>query len=828
MAILKGHVGKGHVRFSLIIGYAAPGVHDSRLLVTAVSDFSEAGSGILRCLRDRGFGDRIQDMFVLSRFVFVCLLVLPMISAAHETAELKVGTSVTPARAEAHASGEAAAADVEAPAAAALTTGELAKSVRPCLVAIYPSGRGGTEAGIGSGFVISEDGLIATNMHVIGEGRDIRVEFPDGASRTVIGIQSWDRDRDLAIVRVAGSGMPFLPLGDSAKAEQGQPVIAMGNPLGFRFSVTEGILSAVREIGGRSMLQLAMPVERGNSGGPLLDREGRVLGIITLKSAVTENLGFAMPVNELKQLMDHPNPVVMKNWLTIGALNPGLWKIPEIGGGDARWSQRAGTIQVKGMGGGFGGRSQCLSVPPVPALPYEISVRVKLDDESGAAGLSFCADGGDVHYGFYPSNGGVRLTKFVGMDVTSWTILSQKVPESLNGSGWNELRVRVEAERILCYLNGVLVVESSDTALRSGAAGLLQFRGTGAVFRDFAVGGDRQSAAADAPPALTAAIAALSSGNPSTAELRATLTGSPEAARRLALREAAVLEKRAGDLRQAAVSAFETGVSNRLAKLLSGPDESAIPLAEAALLLARLDNAEVDPVASLSELDRLTTNLKDSLTEADRASPETLLAALNRWMFQENGFHGPREDFSNPSNSHLNEVIDDREGLPITLAILHMELAQRIGLKVAGIGLPGQFLTQLRIPDHLEGGPYIDLLEGGRLLNRQAASALALETTGTLPEESVWEPAGKRDIILRMLSNLGRRAMEQEDTAALLRCLTAHAAIDPSAPQPRIQRFLLLTRAGRGAEAQPDAEWLLDHRPPGTTESELRGMLEGF
>lgn len=709
-----------------------------------------------------------------------------------------------------------------------LTTGELAKSVRPCLVAIYPSGREGAESGIGSGFVISEDGLIATNMHVIGEGRDLRVEFPDGTSRAVIGIQAWDRERDLAIVRVAGSGMPFLPLGDSAKAEQGQPVIAMGNPLGFRFSVTEGILSAVRKIEDRSMLQLAMPVERGNSGGPLLDRQGRVLGIITLKSAVTENLGFAMPVNELKQLIDHPNPVVLRNWLTIGALNPGLWKTPESTGGDVRWSQRAGTIQVKGMGPGFGGRSQCLSVPPVPAMPYEISVRVKLDDESGAAGLSFCADGGDVHYGFYPTNGGVRLTKFEGPDVTSWTILSRKVPESLDPGGWNDLRVRVESERILCYLNGSLVVESADTTLRSGAAGLCQFHGTGAVFRDFAVGPDLHSAAADAPPALAAAIAALSAGNPATAEIRATLTNSPEAARRLALWEAATLEKRAGDLRQAGVMAFEAGVSNGLAKLLSNPDESGIPLAEAAIQLARLDNAEVDPAASLAELGRMATNLKESLTDADRASPVSLLAALNRWMFQENGFHGPREDFSNPSNSHLNEVIDDREGLPVTLAILHMELAQRIGLDVVGIGLPGQFLTQLRIPEHMEGGPYIDLLEGGRLLSRQEASALALETTGTLPEESVWKPASKRDIILRMLSNLGGRAMEEEKPAALLRCLTAQAAIDPSAPQPRIQRFLLLTRAGRRDEARPDAEWLLEHRPPGTEESEMRGMLEGF
>lgn len=681
--------------------------------------------------------------------------------------------------------------------------------------------------GIGSGFVISNDGLIATNLHVIGEGRNIRVEFPDGTSRSVTAIHAWDRQRDLAIVRVAGSGLPFLPLGDSARAEQGQPVIAMGNPLGYRFSITEGILSAVREVEGRSMLQVAMPVERGNSGGPLLNREGKVLGIITLKSAVAANLGFAMPVDELKQLLAQPNPVAMKNWLTIGALNPALWR--PLGGGDVRWSQRAGVIQVRGMGDGFGGRSQCLAVPLPPAPPYEITVSVKLGDESGAAGLCFCADGGNAHYGFYPSGGGMRLTRFEGPDVTSWTILSQTVPAALKPGDWNLLRVRLEADRMLCYVNGALVVESMDTALRGGSAGLCQFRGTEASFRGFALGPDvaATTAPSEVPPALTA-ITALGNGSPVTPELRATLAENPDAARALAGGQADALEKRAATLRQVAAQASENAITARLGELLNGPDADTVSPAEAALLLARLDNPDLDPAAALAEIDRMAGQLKDSLTEADRASPQATLAALNRWMFQENGFHGPREDFSHPSNSHLNEVIDDREGLPITLSILHMEWARRLGLPVAGIGLPGRFVTQLRLPGHPEQGPYTDVFEGGRLIDRQQASALSLEATGTLPGDDTWEPATPRAIILRMISNLARRAMEQEDTAQLLRCLSAQAAIEPESPQPRLQRFMILTRAGRREEARADADWLLQHRPPGTSEEQLREMLGGF
>ena len=96
------------------------------------------------------------------------------------------------------------------------------------------------------------------------------------------------------------------------------------------------------------MIQLAMPIEEGNSGGPLLDLKGRVQGILTLKSAMTPNLGFAMPANLLKALLDTPNTIPMSRWLTIGALNTAAWS-PLFG---ARWSQKGGRILVEGEGKG--------------------------------------------------------------------------------------------------------------------------------------------------------------------------------------------------------------------------------------------------------------------------------------------------------------------------------------------------------------------------------------------------------------------------------------------------------------------------------------------
>ena len=169
-----------------------------------------------------------------------------------------------------------------------------------------------------------------------------------------------------------------------------------------------------------------------------------------MKSAITENLGFAIPVNNLIKIKDTPNPVTMDNWLTIGKLNPAVWQI-KMG---ADWRQRAGRISVKERGAGFGGRSICIYQKQTPDVPYEIKVDVKLSDESGAAGLIFESDENDHHYGFCPSGGKLRLTRFEGPDVLSWSILNETESENYDSGEWNSIRVRVEEESILTFLNG--------------------------------------------------------------------------------------------------------------------------------------------------------------------------------------------------------------------------------------------------------------------------------------------------------------------------------------------------------------------------------------
>src|SRR5438093_1361592 len=153
---------------------------------------------------------------------------------------------------------------------------DIAEAVRPSLVKVIQVGREGG-GGLGSGFVVRADGLIATNRHVIGEARRIKVETSDGKVEEVTEVFATDVHLDLAILRVARKDLKPLPLGDSEKLRQGDRIVAMGNPEGLAYSVVEGVISEPRrDIEGLPMIQIALPIERGNSGGPLLDREGRV------------------------------------------------------------------------------------------------------------------------------------------------------------------------------------------------------------------------------------------------------------------------------------------------------------------------------------------------------------------------------------------------------------------------------------------------------------------------------------------------------------------------------------------------------------------------
>jgi S1-C subfamily serine protease/regulator of sirC expression with transglutaminase-like and TPR domain len=702
------------------------------------------------------------------------------------------------------------------------TVEQLAESAMKSVVVIRATGRDGKQHGLGTGFIVSADGLIATNLHVIGEGRPIAVQLADGTKHEVTTVHATDRALDLALVRIDAKDLKPLELGESAKLKQGAGVVALGNPLGLERSVVSGVASGIREIEGRKMIQLAMPVEPGNSGGPLIDLKGRVQGIVTLKSAVAANLGFAVPIDDLKPLLKKPNPVAMAKWLTIGALDPDEWK-PVFG---ARWRQRAGRILVEGAGEGFGGRALCLSQRPLPELPCEIAVTVKLNDESGAAGLLFYADGENKHYGFYPSGGGLRLTLFDGPDVTSWKILENIKSPHYKPGEFNTLRVRLEKGKFRCYVNDQMVFESTDTSRTSGAIGLCKFRDTQAEFKNFqiakAIGASAVSA--DIAARITKAIDGLKPDQMPKPDLVEKLA--PDGAASLAvLRERArQLEQQAAQLRRLALAVHRQRVQNDLAAVLKGK-ETDIDLLHAALLIARLDNDELDVDAYRAEVERMAKKIAASLPKdaADKAKVE----ALNKFLFAERGYHGSRGDYYHRSNSYLNEVIDDREGLPITLSVLYMELGRRIGLTIEGVGLPGHFVVR-QVPKEGDG-QLIDVYEGGQLMTRADAEKRVMGITGEALKEEHLKATPKRAIVVRMLHNLLNIARGERDGETMLHYLDAILTVDPDSADDRWVRAVLRFQAGQRDGARADADWLLEKKPAGIDREqvlELRRLLE--
>ncbi len=182
----------------------------------------------------------------------------------------------------------------------------IAKSANGAVVSIIMSDKSGQPIAQGSGFVISKDGSIVTNYHVIRSGTSAIVRLPDGASFPVDGVLVDDPERDLAIIKAHGQTFHTVELGDSNRVQVGDEVVAIGNPLSMESTVSDGIVSAIRDMDqeGGKFLQITAPISPGSSGGPLFNMEGQVVGITAMYLKGGENLNFAIPIDDLKHLLD--------------------------------------------------------------------------------------------------------------------------------------------------------------------------------------------------------------------------------------------------------------------------------------------------------------------------------------------------------------------------------------------------------------------------------------------------------------------------------------------------------------------------------------------
>ena len=688
---------------------------------------------------------------------------------------------------------------------------QLVDRIKPSVVVISHHGRDGNVDGIGSGFVVSPDGLIATCLHVIGEGRLVTVQFSDGRRFEVTGIQAWDRKLDLAVIRVNASHLAALSLGDSDALPQGAQVLAVGNPLGLEMSVVQGVVSARRTVEGQPMIQLAMPIEQGNSGGPLLDRFGHVEGLLTLKSSLTPNLGFAMPVNALKLLLNKPNPVSTERWLAFRALDPSEWSTVM----GAHWSQRAGYVSVDGMGEGWGGRALCLAKAPAPSMPFEVSVWVKLADEQGAAGLTFGSDGDQLCYGFYPTDGRLRLTRFGGPSVERWSILHETRTSFYRPGTWNWLKVRIETGKLACFINGRLIFESDNPRLAGDRVGLCKFRDSNASFKNFKIGSKLADESSPPSAELTTLIEKVIHDLPAKSEQDAArdLQTHADESRLVLMDRARDLETKAAQLRRVAIQTHRQAVLAELSRDFRR-EESQIDLFRSALLVAKLDNPDLDVDACRQQAARMAAEIAAALPQG--ATESVKLGALKHYLFEENGFHtSPAEDFDR-SSCYLNEVLDNREGWPIMLSIIYLELAGRIHLDhVVGLPVPGRFMVAYR-PAHGKER-VLDVSDGGRELDRKALAALITEPEeGDGPaSDQPFPPATKKETIVRVLNNLFIMTQRTGEPLDGLHYLDAILVVAPDSTFARLNRARLRIQSGDVEGAKADYRWFMDHESTG-------------
>ena len=205
---------------------------------------------------------------------------------------------------------------------------DLAKAARPAVVNVSTQGRvadprteffrrffegtppgGGQRSSLGSGFIISADGYVVTNNHVVASGGDISVRLSRGGEYPAR-IVGTDPPTDLALLKIDASKLVALPLGDSDRLEVGEPVMAIGNPFGLDQTVTTGIVSAKERFIGSGpydeFVQTDASINPGNSGGPLIDSRGAVVAInsaIFSQSGGSIGIGFAIPVNLAKTVL---------------------------------------------------------------------------------------------------------------------------------------------------------------------------------------------------------------------------------------------------------------------------------------------------------------------------------------------------------------------------------------------------------------------------------------------------------------------------------------------------------------------------------------------
>jgi regulator of sirC expression with transglutaminase-like and TPR domain len=254
--------------------------------------------------------------------------------------------------------------------------------------------------------------------------------------------------------------------------------------------------------------------------------------------------------------------------------------------------------------------------------------------------------------------------------------------------------------------------------------------------------------------------------------------------------------------------------------ILAGDPAAPLDVAEVALALARDEYPTLDADGYLSELAAMAGELRPRL----RGPLAARVAALTRYLFDDLGFGGDRRDYYDPRNSYLNEVLDRRAGLPITLSLVAMAVGRRAGLTVGGVGLPGHFVARAD-----DGGAtvFFDPYHGGRVLGADACARLVRETTGQpfAPTAEALAPVPPGPMVARMLMNLKGTYLRRGDFGRGARVIARLLQLAPGNPVQRRDLGAALAQGGQPGKAIAHLQAYLDAVPAAPDADDVTALL---
>ena len=273
----------------------------------------------------------------------------------------------------------------------------------------------------------------------------------------------------------------------------------------------------------------------------------------------------------------------------------------------------------------------------------------------------------------------------------------------------------------------------------------------------------------------------------------------------------------------------------RFAALLSR-DDAPIDTAEGALCIAA-EHTELDVDDCLAQLAELADRAQPALAAVAELPLADRVDQLNQYLFREAGFRGcAQDDYYEPRNSFLNEVLAHRSGLPITLSIIYLDVARRLGLRASGIGFPGHFLckVELALGDSAsrygEGAPIVvDPFAGRRVSEAECAERLKRAMGPDVELDSSWlQAASAREILFRLLGNLKQNYVAIKDWEAALACADRSLLVLPDSPLELRDRGILYQRLECFGPAADDLQRFLELAPEHESADAIRKSLEGL